>query len=387
MTRHESAPPYWRLSSFYLFYFAALGAMIPYWGLYLQSLGFSAVQIGNLMALLLLSRIVAPNVWGWLADHGGQPLQLVRGAAFIAALTYVGVFFAHTFWALAIVMSAFTFFWHAALPQLEAMTIKRLGARYGRVRLWGSIGFIVSVLSLGPVLDRLGVWWLLPALLSLLFGIWLCTLLLPAGGTAQPRGHVTTSFLHALLRPEVLAFLAITFAMQASHGPYYTFYSIFLNGLGYSKSIIGTLWAFAVLCEIGVFLTVARLLQRRDLIFWLLLAFALAAARWLLIGFGAQYLALLILAQVLHAASFGVFHAMAIQLVHRFFVGRHEIRGQAIFGSVAGAGGAFGSFYSGFTWQASGPAVSFGIAAAIAVAAYAVVYRWIRPALRTAEQR
>lgn len=384
MPRSAVVPaPYWRLSGFYLFYFATLGALIPYWGLYLQSIGFSAVQIGNLMALLVLSRVVAPNVWGWLADHGGQRLHLVRVAALLAALSYGGVFFGTSFAWLALVMSVFTFFWHASLPQLEALTISHLGDRYGRVRLWGSIGFIVAVLSLGPVLDSLGTRWLLPTILALLIGILLFTLLLPEVAHRE-LPPATAPFRKALLRPEVLAFLAVCFLMQASHGPYYTFYSIYLNGIGYSKSVIGVLWAFAVLCEIGVFIWVAHLLRRFGLSQWFLASFVLAATRWLAIGFGAEHFWLLLAAQVLHAASFGIYHAMAIQLVHRFFTGRHQIRGQALFGSVSGAGGAFGSVYSGFTWQASGAAASFGIAAAIAAMAFVISYRWIRPAISRA---
>lgn len=378
-----AAAPYWRLSGFYFFYFATLGALIPYWGLYLQSIGFSAVQIGNLMALLLLSRIVAPNVWGWLADHGGQRLHLVRVAALLAVLSYGGVFFGTSFGWLALVMTVFTFFWHASLPQLEALTVSHLGERYGRVRLWGSIGFIVAVLSLGPVLDYAGTGWLLPTILGLLGGIWLVTLIVPEGARSEMPA-ITAPFRKALLRPEVLAFLGVCFLMQAAHGPYYTFYSIYLDGIGYSKTVIGSLWAFAVLCEIGVFIWIAHLLRRFSVSQWLLASIGFACVRWLAIGYGAEYFAVLVAAQVLHAASFGIFHAMAIQLVHRFFTGRHQIRGQALFGSLSGAGGAFGSFYSGFTWQASGAAVSFTIAAAIAATAYVVSYRWIRPAISRA---
>ena len=78
--------PSWRLSGFYFFYFATLGVLVPYWGLYLQSVGFTPVDIGNLIAILMFSRIVAPVVWGWIADHREQRMAVVRlGAVFLGA--------------------------------------------------------------------------------------------------------------------------------------------------------------------------------------------------------------------------------------------------------------------------------------------------------------
>jgi PPP family 3-phenylpropionic acid transporter len=182
-----------------------------------------------------------------------------------------------------------------------------------------------------------------------------------------------------LRRPEVAAFLLACFLMQASHGPYYTFYSIYLEANGYSKTLIGMLWAFAVVCEIGVFLVMRRLLQYVALRVVLLMSFALAALRWLLIGHYPESLAVLIVVQVLHAATFGSFHASAIQMVYRFFTGRHQHRGQAIYGSASfGLGGAVGSFYSGHTWATLGPTISFDIAAALAGLAFVVALLLLR---------
>ncbi|KPK51543.1 MAG: MFS transporter, partial [Thiotrichales bacterium SG8_50] len=174
--------PYWRLSGFYFFYFAVLGSLVPYWSVYLRSTGFDETDIGKLMALLMLSRIVAPYLWGWIADHRGQGMLVVRLAALLAALTYVGVFFTTNFWWLALVMLIFSFFWNATLPQLEAATMNHLGGeatRYARVRLWGSVGFIVAVIGLGVLFDQVETWWLLPVVLVLLVGIWVSSLLVP----------------------------------------------------------------------------------------------------------------------------------------------------------------------------------------------------------------
>lgn len=373
--------PYWRLSTFYFFYFAVLGSLIPFWGVYLQSIGFNARQIGELMALLMFSRIIAPYIWGWLADHKRQRLTIVHVAAFLAPLSFGGVFLGTGFWWMAAVTLLFSFFWNATLPQLEAATMSHLGGRaseYGRVRVWGSVGFIIMVVGLGKVFDTIAIWWLLPVLLVLMIGIWLSSLAIP---DAELKGELPhPEPLHKiLLRPQILAFLLVCFLMQASHGPYYTFYTIYLSGFGYSKTAIGLLWAFGVGCEIGVFLLLRRLQARVSMRGILLGSFALAAVRWSMIALFPHSLPLLIMAQALHAATFGVYHATAIELVHKFFVGRHQTRGQAIYGSVSfGLGGAVGSYYAGWTWATPGPQFTYLSAAVLALVAFAITWRWLR---------
>lgn len=371
---------YWRLSGFYFFYFATVGALIPYWGLYLQSLGFAAQQIGNLMALLLAARIVAPYVWGWMADHRYRRMTVARVSALLTVIAFAGVFLGSGFWWLAAVMLVFSFFWNASLPLLEAATMSHVGTsgQYGLVRLWGSVGFIVTVSTLGPLLGAFGTWWLLPVVVGLLAGSWLFSLTVPDHEAVRPAQH-PVPFLKVILRPEVFAFLVACFLMSASHGPYYTFYTIYLADHGYSKGLIGALWAFAVVCEVGVFLVMQRMLAHIDVRRILLASFALAALRWMLIGRFPHSLAVLMVAQSLHAASFGAFHAGAIQIVHRFFTGRHQHRGQAIYSSVSfGAGGVVGSFYSGYTWTAWGPGWTYGVAAVLAALAFAAAMA-IRP--------
>ena len=142
--------PYWRLSGFYFFQFAFIGAFAPYWGLYLQSLSFDAFQIGVLMSVLHVMRIFAPNAWGWLADHTGRRMLIVQLAAITGLVSYCGVFFGDSFYWLFIIMALMSFFWSASLPLIEATTLSHLGqntARYGSIRSWGSLGFICAVIA------------------------------------------------------------------------------------------------------------------------------------------------------------------------------------------------------------------------------------------------
>lgn len=372
---------YWRLSGLYLCYFASLGAFLPYWSLYLAGLGFSAAAIGQLMAMMMLTKIIAPNVWGWIADHTGRRMRIVQMGSLAAAVAFAGVFLGNQFWWLALVMITFSFFWNASLPQIEVTTLNHLGDRphgYSTVRLWGSIGFIASVAALGPVLDRFGTG-LLPVVLTVLFsGIWLSSLQVPENGSA-PRSAGQVPLREVLAQRPVVVLLAVCFLMQASHGPYYTFYSIFLQDHGYTHSTIGQLWALGVIAEIGVFLVMHRLVLRFGLRALLLTSLGLAGLRWLLIGLFVDSLPMLIAAQLLHAASFGMYHGTAIQLVHGYFQGRLQGRGQALYSSLSfGAGGAAGALYSGYLWDTGGGIVAFGAAALVSATAFALAWRMLK---------
>jgi PPP family 3-phenylpropionic acid transporter len=372
---------YWRLSGFYLFYFAALGALVPYWGLYLKSLGFDVTQIGQLIAILLATKIVAPNVWGWIADHTGHRMAIVRMASLLAVITFAGVYLGSSYWWLAGVMTAFSFFWNASLPQFEATTMNHLGNethRYSGIRLWGSVGFIISVALLGPLLDAWGTG-LLPAIVLALFVlIWISSIAVPE----TAAGHLSLGqqpLLQVLRRPLVLSLLTVCFLVQASHGPYYAFYTLYLGDAGYSTAFVGQLWALGVVAEIGVFLLMPVLLPRFGARRLLLVAVCLTLLRWLLIAGFVDYPVVIVFAQTLHAASFGLYHAVAIFMIHMLFTGANQGRGQALYSSISfGAGGAAGSLVSGYLWTGIGPQAMYLMAAAVSLAATAVVYFGIR---------
>jgi MFS transporter, PPP family, 3-phenylpropionic acid transporter len=364
--------PYWRLSGFYFFYFAFVGAMAPFWGLYLKSLEFNAFQIGVLMSLLQVMRIFAPNIWGWIADRTGKRVGIVQIAVMSSIVCFIGVFYGTSFAWLFVVMSLMSFFWSASLPLVEAMTLSHLGEhthKYGRIRLWGSVGFIASVIGLGYVLDFLPIRTLLWAVLGMLVGLAVLSWRMPeAVVVAHETDHVPVW--HVVRRPEVLAFIIACFLMAAAHGPYYTFYSIYLVDHGYSKGAVGWLWALGVVCEIGVFIWMPRLFKHFSLHQVLLFSFAAAVVRFLIIAWAVESLVMLLLAQVMHAATFGMFHTAAVGLIHKYFKGKHQSKGQAIYNSVAfGAGGTLGGLYSGYTWEVLGASLTYSIAAGCALLA------------------
>jgi MFS transporter, PPP family, 3-phenylpropionic acid transporter len=362
--------PYWRLSSFYFFYFAFVGAFSPYWSLYLKSLDFSASEIGILMSLLLATRIFAPTLWGWLADRSGKRVGIVRVAAVLSLASYFGVFFGVSFWWMFAVMVLISFFWSASLPLVEATTLSHLGdsaSSYGRVRLWGSIGFIVAVIGIGYVLDVAEVRILLWLVLGLMVGIVIFSRHIPEAESVthhtdrQPARQI-------LKRPEVASLFAACFLMAAAHGPYYTFYSLYLVEHDYSKGAIGWLWALGVICEIAVFIGMPRIMQRFSLPQILGASFLLAVIRFLLIGWLVNSVAAILFAQMLHAATFGSYHAAAVAAVHHFFRGRHQAKGQALYTSLTfGAGGTFGALMSGYAWDFLGASLTFSMASLFAL--------------------
>ncbi len=370
--------PYWRLSGFYFFYFAFVGAMAPFWGLYLHSLEFNAFQIGVLMSLLQVMRIFAPNIWGHIADRSGRRVAIVRLAAMASLLTFVGVFWATSFWPLFVVMSLISFFWSASLPLVEATTLSHLGERadrYGRIRLWGSIGFIVVVVGLGWALDHASIRLVPWVVLGLLVGIALTSRLIPEAEIAT-HAQAQPPLRSVLRQPAVLALFAAAMLMAAAHGPYYTFFTIHLVDVGYSKSVAGWLWALGVVCEIGIFLIMPRVFARVRVETVLLATLVIAAVRFLLIGWHADNLPVLLLAQLMHAFTFGAYHASALALVHRHFTGRHQARGQALYNSLAfGVGGTLGSLYSGAAWDGLGSGMTYSLAAGFALIA-ALVFAW-----------
>lgn len=370
------------LATWYFFYFAFVGAFAPYFTLYLQDIGFTAWEIGVLMSVPQVMRLLAPNLWGWLADHLGRRALIVRVAAFFSLLGFAGFFFTRDYVPMLVAMALVWFFWSAALPLVEAMTLDHLAGhteRYGRIRLWGSVGFIVSVLAIGALLDHLPIAALLWACLFILACVLASALPLPetkvgAGGTAPPLGNL-------LKRPEVLALLAACFFMSMAHGPLYVFYSIHLVDHGYGKMAVGLFWSLGVLAEIGVFMFMPRLMRLVSLRSILLASFALAVLRFLLIGWAADSPVLLLFAQLLHGATFGAYHAGAVAVLIRWFAPQQQARMQGLYGSLSfGAGGMLGGLLSGEAWGSLGAGMTYTLAAGFAAIGWVLIWRGLTAA-------
>lgn len=368
-----------RLAGFYFFYFASLGAFLPYWSLYLNYLEFSPRQIGELSAILLATKIIAPNIWGWIADHTGKRVWIIRLAIFAGMIIFSAVLITNDYWPLLLALAGFSFFWNAALPQFEAATINNLFENkhlYSRIRLWGSVGFVAASLLLAPILQIKGIGLLPWMILIMLFCVWVNTLFVH-DVTSKHTNNATESLLEACFKPQVVALLLACFLIQASHGPYYAFFSIYLEEHDYQRTTIGQLWAFGVIAEVFVFYWAHNLLPRFGAKFLLAIAMMLTVVRWWLIAVFVDRFEILLIAQLLHAASYGLFHAAAIYLIDQYFSGSIQGRGQALYSSVSfGLGGSLGSLMSGYTWNLIGPSNVYLLAMGIASIAF-IQFIWI----------
>lgn len=369
-------PPYWRLAAYYFFYFAFVGAYNSYFGLYLRSLGFDAPQIAVLLSLMQVMRLFAPYLWGSLGDRWGKRTPVIRLASAVGLLCFLPLFALRGFGEIFTALALLAFFWCAALPSMESLTLGHLAEspeHYARLRVWGSIGFIVAAACIGGLLDELPLRALLWLCVMILAGALAAALLLPEGA-GLPPAHEAPPLRAALLRREVVSLFAGCFFMSVAHGPLYVFYSIYLADHAYSKAAIGALWSLGVLAEIGVFLVMSRLLQRYSVRGLLIASFGAAVLRFCLIGWGVESLTILLLAQLLHALTFGICHAASMAALQRWFPLQQQGRVQGLYGSASfGAGGLLGALASGWLWPVIGPAWVYTLASAAAACGLALI--------------
>lgn len=371
--------------SFALFFFAYygyVGVFSPYASLYFIEKGMSAAQIGVLMSLMQVMRIFGPNLWGWVADRHRNRVTVLRLTAAAAAATFVGIFVGHSFAYFFVLMVAVNLFTSAQAPLSEAVMLSEMRGdmtHYGRLRLWGSVGFILTVTVGGPILDCFGIS-LLPWMALMLLVLVLVASLRMEDTSHVQMHHEVPSVLLLLKRREVIAFFVSTFLMIAAHASLYAFYSLYLARIGYNNTVIGLMWSLGVVVEIVFFFYQAPIFRRFGIRRLMLASLLIAVARFLLIGLGAESLMLLLVAQVMHAATFGVHHSASVATLQRWFYGPLQARGQALYTSISyGLGGTLGGLILGMFWDTFGPWTVYLLAALfslIGAAAAALSYRW-----------
>jgi PPP family 3-phenylpropionic acid transporter len=327
-------------------------------------------------------RIFGPNLWGWVADHTQKRVTVLRITAAAALIAFSGMFFGQTFTQFFLIMVALNTFTSAQNPLSEALMLSEMRGdltHYGRLRLWGSVGFIAAATIAGQLLDWRGIG-LMPWIVFFLLGLILLASL-RMQETPQAHSHHNVPSVAALLRKrEVSAFFVSTFLMIAAHAALYVFYSLYLAQLGYSNMVIGLMWSLGVIVEIVFFFYQAPIFRRFGVQKLMLASLLIAVVRFLMIGFCAQSLFWLLIAQVLHAATFGVHHSASIASLQRWFSGPLQARGQALYTSISyGLGGTIGGLVMGEFWDKFGAQAVYLTAAAFALGgavAAALSYHW-----------
>jgi len=353
------------LGLFYLSYFGVLGVYLPYFTLYLERLGFDALQIAIVAAILPLGKATAPIAWGMLADRSGRRRELTIVSLGLSVAALLWLLGARQFAAVAGVMAAYALVNSGALPLVEATALETVGGSgYGATRVWGSVGFILFAGVWGVLLDQAEIRWVVYGLAGLSALNFLSTLGVPraaphtaeagaSGGAVTRRGAVTLFFASTLLQ-------------QASHGPYYAYFSLHLNGLGWSRAAIGSAWVVGVLSEVLMMVWSARLSARWGLGALLGLTHAAAIARWGLLAWISNPAAIL-LSQTLHALTFGAFHVSSVRRTQELFPPSRRALGQSLYSALTyGAGSAIGMLGGGFLHDRLGVRGLFAAGAAAA---------------------
>jgi MFS transporter, PPP family, 3-phenylpropionic acid transporter len=368
-------------------YFASIGLFNPYAPLWFQSLGFSTLAIGAIASLQAWTRVVSPYAWSWTGDHwehGARRSTLLRIATTLALVAAVGLLFTRSYGAVSIVVLLLFLANGAIVPLAEAALSQRLAtaqgldvARYGRVRVWGSVGFIVSVMACGVLLQAIGID-ALPAFTVAIFAALAVTAWrLPQGASS----HVATApsshgVLAVLRRPVVIWFFAGVFLTVLAHTSLYIFFSLYLVDLGYGKTAVGLLWAVSIAAEIVFFWTQGRWLARWSAPAWLVIAAAASVLRFGAIAAFGGIAAVLVLAQTLHAFTFAAQHAACITLIDKHFAGPLRGRGQALYTTLGyGASGVIGGLVGGAISERFGFSAVFAASALVSIGALGCCWR------------
>lgn len=369
------------LCAVYFFSSAVGGVFGPYWSLYLKSIGFEVGDISKLWAISLGGSFFAPYLWAWLADCTGRSFVSMRVAAAMSLCLFSGILMTQSFWWLALFLGGFIFSWNGILPQIEANTMNHLEERqghYGNVRLWSPMGFVVATLIFGALLEDISLS-TVPLVVFLLLAIVVLIVFFFSENRIVPSqsNKSKNKLFHVLTQPAVLVFMVVVFLMFISCSPYNVFFSIYLEENGFGLEEISWIWVTGMIAQVLVFFVFHRLMSAFSFKILLVVACALTAIRWLLIGFYVDQVLLLLFAQILQGANIGLFHSVSMHIVHHLFKGEYQYRGHATYISLAGIASITGALASGYLWERFPPSVSFSFATLASVVAGVIAWRYM----------
>jgi PPP family 3-phenylpropionic acid transporter len=366
MTRNQLSYRY-ILASQYFLYFGILGIFLPYFNLYCYHLGFSGFQIGSLSGVRSMTTVLFPLVWGILADRYQIRKPIYVACCFISSAVWVFYLCTVDFWLMLMITISYGIFYAPIISFLEAFSMDLLGdekKKYGRIRAWGSVSFIGTVVVLGRLIDFYSI--------EIILVIALIGSLLQALVSTGIPG-ITLAYrsikpgTHLLGQKRVRIFLVCAFLMLVSHGTYYGFFSIHLENMGYGHTFIGLSWALASIAEILVMLRSDNIFRRFSLESVLLASFTVAVLRWCVLFF-ARSAVVILLSQILHAATYGAFHMASILYMDRMTPNEDKTFGQAVNNAVTyGLGMMVGFFLNGYFYEMIGSFTLFLLSALVAL--------------------
>ena len=375
----DSTGVFQRLSIFYFLYFSVLGAFVPFRSRYFDVQGFDSFTIGVSASLLGVMTIVAPYFWANLAERFETKNNVLIAGVLLSALFVFCSLQATSVWMLLTSMAIYAACWNAILPQTETLTLALTAhgkGDYSRIRLWGSMGYMALVVSVGYGVEWFGVWIIQPVIMAFMALLVIAVIRVPkVQNDHLGRSRREPLRQHFWQRP-VLVFMAAAVLVTVSHSPYHTFFDLYMRHLGYSASASGWLVTLGVLAEIGLFMLANRIIQRWRFAVILQIALIVCAVRWILLATLAETLWILLIVQLFHAVSFGLMHSLAMHFVHNKFPESQRGRAQGIYTALTyGVGGAIGNVLAGHLWQdGEGSSATFMMSGIACVMAFSLVY-------------
>ncbi|MBH3071472.1 3-phenylpropionate MFS transporter [Serratia marcescens] len=357
----------------YFTYFFSYGIFLPFWGVWLKGEGIAPETIGMLLGAGLVARFLGSLL---IAPRVKDPSHLVSALRLLALLTLafaVGFCFGNGWGWLMLVIAGFNLFFSPLVPLTDALAAtwqKQIRMDYGRVRLWGSLAFVIGSALTGQLVAVWGhnaiLYSLIFSVLAMLLGMLLKPSVMPQGEARTHSG--TERSLWALLKEgPVWRFLLCVTLLQGAHAGYYSFGSIYWQEAGYSASTIGYLWSLGVVAEVIIFASSNVLFRRWNARNLLLLSACCGVLRWSLMAYSTE-LGWLLLIQILHCGTFTVCHLAAMRFIAAR-QGQEVIQLQAVYSALAMGGGiAVMTVLAGFLfehWQGG----VFWVMAAVAVPA------------------
>ena len=356
------------LGSQYFLYFGVMGIFLPYFNLYCYHLDFSGFQIGALSAIRSFALVLCPPIWGFMADRFQTRRPIYIFCNFISTVIWVFYFFTTDFWAMLVISGFYGIFYTPIISFLEAFTMDVLGKEkksYGRIRAWGSIAFIVVVITLGKIIDLYSI----EIILILIFtgSMFQAGISLKIPSITITKEKSFTPKVRVLLKRRAIVFLFCAFLMLVSHGTYYGFYSIHLENLGYGNTFIGICWALASIAEILVMIKSDIIFKHFSIDNVLVFSFMVATLRWFALFFATNPVAILFL-QIFHAVTYGTFHVASILYIDSLTTGETKTMGQAVNNATTyGLGLMVGFFFNGYLFETMGLFRLFMISSFIAL--------------------
>ncbi len=363
------------LGSQYFLYFGVLGIVLPYFNLYCYHLGFSGFQIGVLSSLRTLTTALFPMVWAALADKFlvRRPIYIL--CSFISTSIWAFFLLTTDFSAMLVITIFYGIFYAPIISFLESFSMDLLGkekTRYGHLRVWGSISFIITVIAVGRAIDALSTEIIVILILAGSMAHAVLSLNIPTA--KKTRKSDFSSGVMALLNRRVIIFLVCAFLMLLSYGTYYGFFSIHLDNLGYSSTFIGIAWALASIAEIFVMINSDRIFKRFSFENVLIFSFLAAGLRWIIL-FYATSAWLILFSQLFHAVTYGAFHVASILYIDKLTPHDAKTLGQAVNNAVTyGFGIMAGFLVNGYFFDIIGASNLFMISGVLAFSGGILLY-------------